>query len=534
MPPSNTIGSLGLVTPTSGMKIPVENAAGTSNGYVTPAALSPVFNVRLYGALGDGSTNDAAAIDAAVAAASATGGTVYFPPGRYAYSGTGIAHDPPNGTLAPLYIVGAGRNLSQLLFTSVTGDQCIRISSQSAMGSTNNLGGGVSDITVASTLDTKDVIVLDNLEFGVIERVYTYSGRRAIHLDECRSCVVRDGVLLNWTGNAVRLTNETTVDHHDISVVKAAGTGASDWACHVSFSGGLAGSQWTNVTVSQSGQGAFFVEYTGASAYGLAFQWFSNCVGDGSFTTHTFYFKDVSEIHVIGCHGLSHVASRYGFLYDGCVNCEQVGGVAYADGASGADIAFSNSCSQLTFSGVRSTGTVVGYRAADSSTHTGITIDGPPSLAPVAVSDQSKLTSIAHGSCVALKSADQSIAHNTFTTVTFDTEETDGGAFHSGGTITATARCRLLVTASIAFQTNATGQRYIRLVVNGSTVLAPITQNANAVDEHVMNVSAIVNLAEGDTLVVQAAQTSGGALNVLLSNAGNQRTRLAAEVMYAW
>ncbi|MGZ5234210.1 MAG: glycosyl hydrolase family 28-related protein, partial [Burkholderiales bacterium] len=47
------------------------------------------YNVKDYGALGDGSTNDAAAIQAAIAAAQATvsGGRVYFPPGIY-YTGT--------------------------------------------------------------------------------------------------------------------------------------------------------------------------------------------------------------------------------------------------------------------------------------------------------------------------------------------------------------------------------------------------------------------------------------------------------------
>jgi hypothetical protein len=42
-----------------------------------------VVNVRDYGATGNGSTDDAAAIQSAVAAVTGTGGTVYFPPGTY-------------------------------------------------------------------------------------------------------------------------------------------------------------------------------------------------------------------------------------------------------------------------------------------------------------------------------------------------------------------------------------------------------------------------------------------------------------------
>jgi len=47
-----------------------------------------VFNVKTYGAAGDGATDDAVAIQAADTAASAVGGVVYFPPGTYLSSTT--------------------------------------------------------------------------------------------------------------------------------------------------------------------------------------------------------------------------------------------------------------------------------------------------------------------------------------------------------------------------------------------------------------------------------------------------------------
>lgn len=49
----------------------------------------PVFNVKDYGALGDGTTNDHTAIAAAITAANAAGGgTVYFPAGTYLVDGS--------------------------------------------------------------------------------------------------------------------------------------------------------------------------------------------------------------------------------------------------------------------------------------------------------------------------------------------------------------------------------------------------------------------------------------------------------------
>jgi Pectate lyase superfamily protein len=47
-----------------------------------------VFNVKSYGAVGDGSADDTAAINAAEAAAEAVHGTVYFPPGTYKITST--------------------------------------------------------------------------------------------------------------------------------------------------------------------------------------------------------------------------------------------------------------------------------------------------------------------------------------------------------------------------------------------------------------------------------------------------------------
>lgn len=51
------------------------------------------FDVKTYGATGDGTTDDTAAIQDALAAVPAAGGVLYFPAGRYKYTGTTLTLD---------------------------------------------------------------------------------------------------------------------------------------------------------------------------------------------------------------------------------------------------------------------------------------------------------------------------------------------------------------------------------------------------------------------------------------------------------
>jgi hypothetical protein len=51
------------------------------------------FDVKTYGAIGDGTTDDTTAIQAALAAIPAAGGVLYFPAGRYKYAGATLTLD---------------------------------------------------------------------------------------------------------------------------------------------------------------------------------------------------------------------------------------------------------------------------------------------------------------------------------------------------------------------------------------------------------------------------------------------------------
>lgn len=81
----------------------------------------PAFNVKdpMFGAQGDDIADDTAPIQAAIIAALATGGEVFFPPGSYVVSGAGLAINQTLTTygLGRITIRGSGRGNTRLRYT---------------------------------------------------------------------------------------------------------------------------------------------------------------------------------------------------------------------------------------------------------------------------------------------------------------------------------------------------------------------------------------------------------------------------------
>src|SRR5690348_10346074 len=72
-----------------------------------------LYNVKAYGAQGDGLTDDTAAIVAAIAAATPVFGTVYLPTGTYHHTGFTVP--------AAVSLTGAGMDVASLVYTPTTG-----------------------------------------------------------------------------------------------------------------------------------------------------------------------------------------------------------------------------------------------------------------------------------------------------------------------------------------------------------------------------------------------------------------------------
>lgn len=183
-------------------------ARGSSNYKVSLAALvgSP-FNVKAFGATGDGSTNDSTAIQACIDAAnSAGGGVVFFPPGTY------ICNDL--NLYSNIMIVGRGDASILKQPTSVTdGVHLLNV---------NKGTGGSADPSANIT----NVVIRD---IQLIGRADTDTFTEQVHL--CNFNAVSDALFfnirfVNFRGDGIYLGsgNTGTIERHNENITIASCT----------------------------------------------------------------------------------------------------------------------------------------------------------------------------------------------------------------------------------------------------------------------------------------------------------------------
>lgn len=104
------------------------------------------------------------------------------------------------------------------------------------------------------------------------------------------------------------------------------------------------------------------------------------------------------------------------------------------------------------------------------------------------------------------------IVTSTWTSVPWDTERYDTDAYHS--TVSNTSRMTVptsgiyLFTGSVQWDTNSSGARGLRLLVNGTTQLGAMFFNVGT-GNPAMNISEAMQLAASDYVELQVYQTSG-------------------------
>ncbi len=148
-----------------------------------------VFNVTDYGAVGNGTTDDTAAINAAITAAGPTKGVVYFPPGTYRVATwTGTAGTISHRAITPLpgiTLRGASRAASIIKVGNNVGDYFTVIGPPTA--GTDLSGLTIESLTVDHNLTNNPVTNVGTMISSLNYRsaIVVYAGSR-ITIRDCR------------------------------------------------------------------------------------------------------------------------------------------------------------------------------------------------------------------------------------------------------------------------------------------------------------------------------------------------------------
>ncbi len=141
---------IGTNTPTETLTINGTLSAGTTTARIYDTG-GQLCNVEAYGAVGDNSTDNYAAIMSAIDACP-EGGIVYFPMGQYRISQTIVLDKPVTlrGSYAPRWTYSSNpRSSIRAAFGSFVGDSIIHVRDRTISGEVNhNNGGRLENITI--------------------------------------------------------------------------------------------------------------------------------------------------------------------------------------------------------------------------------------------------------------------------------------------------------------------------------------------------------------------------------------------------
>ncbi|MBA2311512.1 MAG: collagen-like protein [Actinobacteria bacterium] len=129
------------------------------------------------------------------------------------------------------------------------------------------------------------------------------------------------------------------------------------------------------------------------------------------------------------------------------------------------------------------------------------------------------------------KSVAQSIANNTYVTVTWDGEDYDNDTMHDNVTnndrLVATTAGLYLVNGVVTYLSNVTGLRLVQVVDNAGVTVHFVIQPATSGDDTIVPFTFIIPLAAGAWVSCQARQSSGGALDMRNTVAGKSNFSMA-------
>lgn len=301
-----------------------------------------VYNIKAYGALCDGVTDDAAAINSAISAVP-DGATIYFPAGSIAV-GSSINHT----STKRLRFLGAGMQKTNIYLLTLGTGPVFNLNSSVSFNEISEMFISCQNAT------TQDAIYLGQQQQATVKNVQVYRANRGVSIASSSSCTLDRLVISNCISQGIYIDSTSGSEHslHHLSVGRdETGTTGAGIEIFTSSATGTGGIYMDDCHVIQGGVGTItrgIYIHCSAVTQNQCFSYMTQCVVDGLTTGTAYDINNMQFVQMVNCWG---AAANYIYTLTSVLDACLSGSIGVNYSNTGGAVSLQTSCRRIVISG---------------------------------------------------------------------------------------------------------------------------------------------------------------------------------------